>query len=337
MDGAHSYWAPDFGDRAGPADGAADILPGRAKAFGEMNQSRSDDDMAPIGPLPAAVWRSLLFVPGDDSRRMTKAAASSADAVIIDLEDGVPPQRKLFARDAIGTAIETLRAGGKAVLVRVRPGWRDLLQDIDAAAVPGVSALMIPKAACPHALKVVAEIIEEFTRERGLAAPGLVPLIESAKGVENAPAIASVPQVIGIALGTEDFSFDVGVAPTPELLDWPCRRMAMAAAAAGISAYAIPYSIAAFRDHAATVAAAARARSYGAHGALCIHPAQVDLVNEAFGFSAAEIADARSVMAAWSEAVRAGHGVTTVNGRMIDAPVAARAARIMALHTRTDM
>lgn len=273
-------------------------------------------------------WRSLLFVPANVESRIAKAAASATDAVILDLEDGVARADKPAARAGAASAVAQLRDAGKDVVVRINPGWRDAFADLDAALVPGVTAIMVPKADSAARLTALAGVIDEWEAERGFSGTGMVALVESAAGLIALDEIASAPRVTALALGPEDFATAMGVAPSAELLDLPCRRIVLAAAAAGIAAFATPASIAAFRDETATRAAAMVARAYGGSGALCIHPSQVAIANDAFRPSAEEISDARAIMAAWEAAH--GRGVTVLEGRMIDAPVAERAVRILA-------
>lgn len=274
-----------------------------------------------------ADWRSLLFVPADAEGRIARAAASDADAVILDLEDGVARERKDAGRAALGIAVRQVADAGKAVLVRINGGWRDAWADLDAAIIAGVSAIMVPKAEDAARMTVVAEMVAELSAARSLGSVPLVALVESPAGILALPQIARAPRVAALAFGPEDFATAMGVPPIPEVLDLPCRQVALAAAAAGIAAFATPVSIAAFRDEAATEAAARAARAFGVGGALCIHPRQVAVANRTFRPDPAEMAQAQAIDDAWRAAGSA--GVATLDGRMIDAPVAERAHRLL--------
>lgn len=281
-------------------------------------------------------WRSLLFAPADHETRCAKAGTVGADAVILDLEDGVAATAKAVARTRIGHSARDLAAQGNTVMVRINAGWRLAAADLDAAIGTDVRAIMVPKVETSARLDVLGEMIGELEAERGLAAghTGLVALIESPAGLARLPDIARHPRMVALALGTEDFSLALGVPPTPVALDLPSRQIALAAAARGIAACAVPISIAAFQDSQAYAEAAAAAAGYGVTGALCIHPNQVAVANDCFAPSAAALAEAEQVMALWAQAQAAGQSVVAHAGRMIDLPVAERARRLLTLARR---
>lgn len=275
-------------------------------------------------------WRSLLFVSADDPARITKVAARGADAVILDLEDAVPAGRKAAARAALPASIEALSGLGQTLVVRINSGWLDLIADLDAAVRPGVAAVMVPGAGDPWRLAALAELLGEIEAARGLpsGAIGVIALVESALGLANLQGLAAAPRVIGLALGSEDLSVEVGVAPTPAMLDLPSRQIALAAAGARIMALAVPISIAQYGDMDAYRASAVAARAYGVTGALCIHPRQVEVANAAFQPSESEVEEARAILEVWE--ARGESGVASLNGRMIDLPVATRAIQLLA-------
>lgn len=277
-------------------------------------------------------WRSLLFVPADDGVRRGKAASVGADAVILDLEDGVAPQAKAAARAGLAAAAASVAAAGPAVVARINAGWLAAVEDLRATIGPDVRAVMLPKAEDPASLGVLSAIITELEAERGLPSghTGLIALVESPAGLSAAAALAACPRVIGLALGSEDFAASMRVAPTPALLDLPSRQLALAAAAHTRMALAVPLSIAQFRDRDACIAAARRGAEYGVTGALCIHPNQVHAANEAFVPSEAELSQARRILAAWDTAQQAGLAVTSLDGAMIDLPVVQQAHAMLA-------
>lgn len=272
-------------------------------------------------------WRSLLFVPADSPARIEKAARSAADAIILDLEDGVAPENKSSARCSIESAVGLLRTADKDIVIRINAKWRDATADLEAGLIPGVTAVMVPKVETSCRLSTLAAMIAEWEADRGFFDTAIIALIESAAGLGALDSVSRSSRVSGLALGPEDFAATIGVAPSPELLDFPCRRIALAAASAGISAFATPVSIGAFQDDIATRAAASAAKAYGVGGALCIHPRQVAIANDVFCPSLDELRDARAVAAAWT-AAGAG-GVAVLDGRMIDAPVAKRALNLL--------
>ena len=286
---------------------------------------------------PAVRWRSLLFVPADNARRIDSAHSRGADALILDLEDAVPAAGKAAARAALPGAIAKLTALGATCTVRVNAEDAALREDLSAAVHAGLAAIVVPKVEHVAALHAVDALIADLERQRGLPPGriGVIALIESPAALFLLEQIAAGPRVIGLALGSEDFSLALDVKPGPDSLTLPCQWIALAAAAHRLMAFGLPASLADFHDLDSYRASAQRARAFGMTGALCIHPAQLAIVNEAFSPSAAEIAWARAVMQVWLPVERCGAGVAALNGAMIDKPVAARAQAILS-RCRTD-
>ena len=273
-------------------------------------------------------WRSLLFVGADQPERIAKIATRGADAVILDLEDAVPVHAKVGARAALPDAIATLTAQGQQVVVRINSTWRDVMADLEAALQPGVTAIMVPGCERVERLTILWEMIAELAAERELPqSPGLIGLVESAAGLVNLPALAAFPQMIGLALGSEDLALGMGVSPTPDLLDLPSRQIALAGRAHDLMALAVPISIATYADTDAYRAAAMAGRRWGVSGAICVHPAQVGIANETFQPSEQELDEARAILQAWE--ARGDSGVVSLRGQMIDLPVVERARRLL--------
>jgi len=276
-------------------------------------------------------WRSLLFVPAGARERFARAHLRGADGLVIDLEDGVHPAGKGAARAGLPAIISALRDKPVDVLVRINREWRAALADLDAAMRLGLSSVMIPKAEDEGRLHVLSQMMAEFEIDRGLPVGGvsLVALVESPLGLAQAAALASVPRVAALALGTEDFSLAIGVAPTAEVLDLPCRQLALAAATRGLQCLAMPTSIAQLRDLEGFAAAADRAGALGCTGGLCVHPSQVAIVNARFKTPDSTLSTARRLLAAWEGAQADGSAVVQFDGVMIDRPVAERARRLL--------
>ncbi|MBL4893649.1 MAG: hypothetical protein JKY59_02075, partial [Emcibacter sp.] len=148
-------------------------------------------------------------------------------------------------------------------------------------------------------------------------------------GLDNLPEITRIDRVIGLALGTEDFCLELGVAPRPDVLDLPARQIAFAAAKRNQMALAVPISIAEFRDMAAYGTAADLATNFGVTGAICIHPAQVKTANDCFQPDADAVAEARKILDVWKDAQTQGQAVASLDGKMIDLPVAERAKALL--------
>ncbi|WP_127995981.1 HpcH/HpaI aldolase/citrate lyase family protein [Piscinibacter defluvii] len=255
--------------------------------------------------------RSYLFVPGDRPERFAKALASGADAVVLDLEDAVAPERKALARDAVRAQ---LADGDPRLVVRINDESTAWFAD-DLTAARGAAAVLLAKAERAETLQRVRE-----------ACPGtqVLALIETARGVLAAEALAQAAQ--RLVFGTIDFALDLDLSGDPIGLDYAASRLALASRAAGIAA-PVAGVTAALDDDAALRADVARARAHGYTAKLCIHPRQVARVHELLAPSPAEIDWARRVIAA-SDA--SGGAAVQVDGRMVDKPILLRAQRLLA-------
>ncbi|PWC28229.1 HpcH/HpaI aldolase/citrate lyase family protein [Teichococcus aestuarii] len=279
-------------------------------------------------------WRSLLFVPAHVQRFIARAHERGADGIILDLEDAVPAAEKPAARASLAGSIAAIGAHGPAVLVRVNRGLRALAADLEAAVVPGLAGLVLPKVEEPGYVRDVSAAVAELEAERGIA-PGTVRLllqIETPAALYALPAIAGAdPRSVAMMLGPEDFCAALGAIPGPAALLGPNLAVLMAARAAGLMPMGFVGSIGQFQDLDAFRRTIAEARQLGFRGALAVHPAQVAIMNEVFAPDAAEIDWARRVVAGDAEARAAGRGAFQIDGKMIDPPVVRRAEEILAL------
>ena len=277
-------------------------------------------------------WRSLLFVPGDNPDKLAKCHTLGADAIIIDLEDAVAEDRKTTARAALGTAITNFQRKNIDVVIRINSELHNITTDLDAAIHNGVSAIMVPKAHSTATIETIAEIIRKLEGERQLPKGeiGIIALIEAPEALPRLPEITGIERVIGLALGTEDFSLALGVTPNTLALDLPVRQIALAAASRKLMAFATPISIASFRDTEAYQTAINISKSVGATGAICIHPNQITIANQAFKVSDTERQEAKDILSLWDKARKEGLSVASLKGQMIDLPVVERARRILA-------
>ncbi len=281
---------------------------------------------------PVVSWRSLLFVPAHVERFVTKAHTRRADAVILDLEDAVPPDAKAQARGALAAAVKHLADHGQSVGVRINAEPALARQDIEIAARPGVATIVVPKVETPAQIQAIDEVLRKCEAKSGLPEGGirLVAMLESALGILNAQSIATAStRLVALALGPEDLAADMGCAPSYVSMIGPCQHLLLSARAAGLVALGFPGSIAAFNDEALLREQLSSARALGFTGALCIHPRQVPILNEVFSPSEEEYAWAERMMQAYAEAKKNGKGVVALDGRMIDPPVVRRAGMIL--------
>jgi citrate lyase subunit beta/citryl-CoA lyase len=281
------------------------------------------------------VWRSLLFVPVIARKFVDGAAFRGADAIILDLEDSVPPAEKPRARTLLQEAAEIVSRGGADVLVRINRPLRLAIPDIEAAVSPHVQALALPKVESANHLRLLAEAIDEIEAERGMpvGATRLLAMVETAEAFFQMPEIARAhPRVVAMTLGAEDFALSVGMLPEAEGLLFPKQQMIIAARSAGILPLGFLGTVADFRDLAAFRATIQRSRRLGFLGAACIHPSQVAILNEEYAPPAADVAHAERVVAAYEKATADGVGAITVDGKMIDVPVVERAQALLARH-----
>lgn len=269
---------------------------------------------SPRAPRPAALARTLLFVPGNRPERFAKAAATAADLVIVDLEDAVPEENKAAARDAV---VQWLSAEGQAA-VRVN-GTKSVHYQQDVAVLaglPGLQAVVVPMADDPAELAMLHQRLG-----RGIE---IVALIETALGVVRAIELASTPGVSRLAFGHLDFAVDIGSSIEDQAMLMARSTLVVASRAAGLPG-PVDGVTTSLDDPEVSATDAARARGLGFAGKLCIHPTQVEAVNAAFSPTGDELAWAHRII----EASTAG-GVMRVDGHMVDAPVILKAQAILA-------
>ena len=272
-----------------------------------------------------ATARSFLFVPASRAERFAKALASGADAVIIDLEDAVAPSDKATARGLLAQAFSQFAPPERArLLVRINasgtPWHADDLQLLQQLAAQGLAGVMLPKAQTVAELQRVAQAVGP--------ACALLPLLESVAGLDAGDALAAAPQVLRLAFGNLDFQADAGLACGPDEAELVPVRLAVVLASRRASLAAPVDGVTpGTQDSVQLQRDAARSRRGGFGAKLCIHPAQVAMVNAAFAPGEVELSWARRVLAAFDAA---GGGVFSVDGRMVDAPVVRLAHQTLA-------
>lgn len=278
--------------------------------------------------------RSLLFVPGGETRKLERAAEAGADTLLADLEDAVAPERKDDARRGVARWLEGLPADGAEPAVRINPRstpWCD--EDLAAVVGAGARAVMLPKCEAAQDVAWAAAALDGLEREappaRGRV--GILALVESAAGVARAAEIAAASdRVEALCFGHADFSVGLGLAdPDPSRGVVHHARCAVVIAARAAGRSPVDTVCLDVRDEAAFRADAERGLRLGFDGKLCIHPAQVAIANRVWTPSEEQIEAARRVLAAWREARERGVAVFALDGRMVDAPVVAMHERVL--------
>lgn len=283
--------------------------------------------------LMSRVWRSCLYVPAHVERFVSRAHERGADCIQLDLEDSVPPAEKPRARAAVAAAAASVRRGGADVMVRVNAPLGMLAEDIAAAVGPYVDGLLLPKVRGPDHVALIEEHVAACEARAGLPEGRtlLYPLIETAAALEHVWAIARASRrIVAMSLGGEDFATAIGAEASEDALLAARQAVLIAARAAGVMPMGLVGSLADYSDLLSIRAMAERSRRLGFEGASCINPAQVPVLNAAFAPDQKELDWARRVLVADAEARARGLGAASVDGRMIDAPIVGRAARLLA-------
>jgi citrate lyase beta subunit len=277
--------------------------------------------------------RSLLFAPGDDARKLAKAAQSNADCVILELEDGVALNRKAIARETVRDAAEMLDFGQRERLIRVNgvdtPFFEDDLRGTIDARPDGY---VLPKVEGAADVQRLCRILDAAERERGWPAGGIgmIILVESPRGVLNLREICEADaRLQAVIFGAEDYASLVGARRTREATEVLFARSAVVNACGAFGLRAIDMVFIDFNDDTGLEQECLRGRQLGFAGKQVIHPRQIDIVNRCFSPSESEIAWARRVVEGFRASQAEGHGAFALDGKMIDLPVVRQAERIL--------
>lgn len=263
--------------------------------------------------------RSFLFVPGNDERKLRKALASGADAVVADLEDAVTPAEKAPARE-LTTRVLAEADGDALRLVRVNAAGSEWIAgDADMVGALGLDGVVLPKAEAAAVREV---------EDLGLP---VIAIVETAAGLRGAFELASLPAVEALVLGAVDLGLALGLERREDGLEVLFARSSLVvdSAAAGLRG-PIDQVWTTLRDDDGLRRDSELGRSLGFRGKACIHPEQVRVVNDAFSPSRAELERAREVVRAFENATANGRGAVNLDGEMIDLPVAERARELLA-------
>ena len=273
--------------------------------------------------------RSMLFIPGNTPNLLINSPYLGADAVIYDLEDAVSPAEKDSARILVRNTLRSVDLGGRETIVRINAidteYWK---KDIDAVAPQRPSILMVPKSSRAEDIQAVDDYVTRVEERLGVPqhAIRLMPLIETALGVENAFSIAAAsPRVAALFLGAEDLTADLRCQRTKEgrEIEYARTRLVVAARAANVDVYDTPFTD--VNDDEGIWEDARVAKSLGFTGKASISPRHIQAINAVFSPTQAEVDYAYEVMDAIRAAREQGKGAIALRGKMIDAPIVARA------------
>ena len=262
--------------------------------------------------------RSRLYIPGDNPKMMINAGIYGSDAVILDLEDAVLPEKKQEARLLVRNALCQVNFYGAERMVRINQ-VPEGLKDLEYIVPFGVNTIVIPKCESPDDILFVEQHIRKLSGQYDTV--HLIPIIESALGVENAFEIAiSSGNVVALAIGLEDYTSDIGALRTEQGNEsfFARSRIVNAARAAGIQP--LDSVVSNFEDLDALAAAAQSSKALGFEGMGCIHPGQIQTVNKGFSPSEREIEKAKKIVFSFHQAEKEGRGVVAVDSGMVDAP-----------------
>jgi citrate lyase subunit beta/citryl-CoA lyase len=278
--------------------------------------------------------RSWMFVPGHRQRMIDKALGLKADAIMLDIEDGVAPDEKDAARQNIGASLGREQpAGSPARYVRINAiGHPRMDADLEAVVRPGLEGLVCPKVDTVEEIRTVAALLDKKEPKNKIdkGSVKLLIAIESPRGLLNAPAIAGAsPRISGLLFGAEDFGREIGLPAVREgeARDLIYARSALVIAAASAHVQAVDGVWVDLNDSAGLLGFAKQSRQLGFSGMSCIHPGQIEAINTTFSPTAEEIEYCQSVLRAFEEANARGDGSIALGGQLIDRPIVERARR----------
>ena len=277
--------------------------------------------------------RSMLFLPGNNPNMLINGSCLGADAVIFDLEDAVSPAEKDAARILVRNTMRYMDFQGCERIVRVNAvDTPYFAADLEAILLEGPDMLLLPKAGTAEEVQAADAAMAQVEERLGLQKrAALMPLIETALGVENAFSIAACcPRVEALFLGAEDLTADLQCKRTKggREIEYARTRLVMAARAAGVEVYDTPFTD--VNDDEGIRTDAELAKALGFTGKASISPRHVEVINQVFSPTEQEIDYAYKVMDAIRWAKAQGKGAVALYGKMIDAPIVARAEQTIA-------
>ncbi len=296
------------------------------------NNAALPEQVALPAPSPRdRLRRSRLYLPGNEPKYFINAGLHGPDAVILDLEDSVHHDEKDAARILVRNALSAVDFGTAERMVRINQLPLGLL-DLEEIVSQSPDLVLIPKVETSQQVSDVVGAIESIAARSHITRPiWLMPILESALGIENAFAIASASdRVVALTIGLEDYTADLGVPKTAGGAESLYARMRVVNAAHAARVQAIDSVYGDVGDSEGLLSWAEGSRALGFEGMGCVHPVQIGILHRAFAPTASDLEKAVKIVAAYDEARARGLGVVSLGSKMIDAPVVQRALKLVA-------
>ena len=270
--------------------------------------------------------RSVLYMPGSNQRAMDKARGLAADAIVFDLEDAVAPEAKSAARDGVVAQLAAGGYGSRQLVVRCNAldsPWGEA--DIRALAITSINVLCLPKIEAMAQLQAVRELLDKLGRSEIT----LWAMIETPLGVSNAAELAAFESLSTLVMGTTDLASELRVPHRADRigLQYALGRCVLAARSHGKAILDGVYLD--LGDKNGLTAICEQGRALGFDGKTLIHPKQIDIANTIFGFSDADVAQARKILEVWREAEASGKGVAVLDGKLVEIMHVGEATRLL--------
>jgi len=293
-------------------------------------------DQNDLTTQPWRTPRSALFVPSHLSALVDKASQSEADAVCLDLEDGVPLDRKAEGRSLLAHSVSKLVSHGKNALIRINSELEYVSYDLEYVPVNS-SCVVLPKTQSLQHIESLGNALDRLFGVRhsndpsyGTKGPGIIAMVETAAAIQHISqdtSIRSHERLLALAVGTEDLSADLSCEPDTGLISHAFDELSFSANRLGVDLLGFPDSISEFEDLIRFEKGVKRGRRSGAAGAFCIHPRQISVLNTVFRPDEDTISWAKRVIECYEE--MGGTGAISVDGKMVDPPVYRRALRMI--------
>lgn len=297
------------------------------------NEKAALPDSMPLPPASARdrLRRSRLYLPGNEPRYFINAGLHGPDAVILDLEDSVHHAEKDAARLLVRNVLRAVDFGAAERMVRINQLPLGLV-DLEEIVPQSPDLILIPKVEAAAQVAEVSEAITRIAKQSGVTRPiWLMPILESALGIENAFAIATASErIAALTIGLEDYTADLGVVKTAVGSESLYARQRVVNAAHGAHVQAIDSVYGDVADSEGLLRWGEASRGMGFEGMGCIHPVQIEIIHRAFAPSPLELEKALKIVAAFEDAQAQGLGVVSLGSKMIDAPVVQRAVKLVA-------